>query len=392
MIDSVTIRITNFTIYSYQFFTKAQHKDLSGKFGIFGRYTTRYTDYAQRCKAEGRYFPQVHLIEQSRQTKRGMVPTERYLDVQVSLPKLIFGTSIFDINEHLLPTAVQKLVEALGEIKVGILPDDVFEAVVVRVDYSKILQISGSFGTTDQILRTLVQYDAKQSSDFNRRDYQSGREGFYIKFFNSSQGFVIYDKFDEIVANGKTNLEQEIARLYKAGKWTKGALRIELSLEKKQTVEATLRQFSDTGKKKNFTLRDVAKTNIAKTCLLRTFENIYVKDFSRLVRLGGLKDTELLKLIGEYTNGFRDRAVLYYLAHRVRKIGLKEAVGELKRDASSATVGRYKKAVETILGKAEAKKDVVGVIPYLHRKLKAFRPVLPKKLEIMLEAVADETD
>ena len=212
MIDSITIRITNFTIYSYQFFTQAQHKDLGGKFGIFGRYTTRYTDHAQHCKAEGRYFPQVHLIEQSRQTKRGMVPTERYLVIQVSLPKLIFGTSIFDINEHLLPTAVQKLVEALEEIKVSILPNDIFEAIVTRVDYSKILQISGSFGTTDQILRTLVQYDAKQSSDFNRRDYQSGREGFYIKFFNSSQGFVIYDKFDEIVANGKTNLEQEIAR------------------------------------------------------------------------------------------------------------------------------------------------------------------------------------
>ncbi|KKR98815.1 MAG: hypothetical protein UU48_C0001G0170, partial [Candidatus Uhrbacteria bacterium GW2011_GWF2_41_16] len=87
-------------------------------------------------------------------------------------------------------------------------------------------------------------------------------------------------------------------------------------------------------KKKNFTLRDVAKTNIAKVCLLRTFENIYVKDFSRLVRLGDLKDTELLKLIGEHTDGFRDRAVLYYLAHRVRKIGLKEAIKELKGSSS----------------------------------------------------------
>lgn len=384
MIDSVTIRIARFIVYSDEFFTKAQFQELKGKFGVFGRYSTRYTDYAQRCKAEGRYFPQVHLIERMKRTKRGMVPVDRHLAVQVSLPKLVFGSSIFDVDERLLPVVAQKIVEALGEIKVGVTPNDVLGAIVARVDYSKILQISPSFGTTAQMLRALMPYDLKQSSDFNRRDYHDGKDGFYLKFYNSSQGFVIYDKFDEIVANGKTKLEQEIARQYKAGKWTKGALRIELSLEKKQSVETTLHQFSDTGKKKDFTLREAARTDIAKVCLLRTFENVYVKDFNRLVRLSGLKDTELLRLIGEHAPDFRDRAILYYLAHSVRDHGLKGAIEALKREVSPASVGRYKKAIETVLGKVEAKKDVVGVVPYLHRKLKTFRPVLPKKLEAML--------
>lgn len=390
MIDSVTLHITNFVTYSDEFFTKAQYQELKGEFGVFGRFATRYTDYPQRCKTEGRYFPQVHIVERSRRTKRGMIPTERKLVVQVSLPKLIFGASIFDMDEQLLPVAAQKLAAALKEIKVGVKPEDVLDAVVVRVDYSKILQISPSFGATAKVLRALMPYDMKQSSDFNRRDFHDGKDGFYIKFYNSSQGFVIYDKFDEIVANGKTKLEQEIARQYKDGKWTKGALRIELSLQKKQTVDATLRQFSDAIKKKDYTLREVAKTDIAKKVLMRTFENVYVKDFNRLVRLSDLKNTELLHLVGEHADDFRDRAILYYLAHRVRDIGLKKTIEELKREASPATVTRYKKIVETILAKAEAKKDVVGVVPYLQRKLAAFRPVLPKKLEAILGVVAKD--
>lgn len=392
MIDSVTIHITNFVTYSDEFFTKAQHQELKGKYGVFGRFTTRYTDYPQRCKAEGRYFPQVHITERSRRTKRGMIPSERQLVVQVSLPKLLFGASIFDMDERLLPLVAKKLVDALKEIKVGVKPEDVLGAIVYRIDYSKILQISPSFGTTAQMLRALMPYDMKQSSDFNRRDYHDGKDGFYLKYYNSSQGFVLYDKFDEIATNGKTQLEQEIARQYKAGKWTKGALRIELSLQKKQTVDETLRQFSAAIKKKGYTLQEAAKGDIAKKVLMRTFENVYVKDFNRLVRLSDLKNTELQRLIGEYADDFRDRAILYYLAHRVRDHGLKSAIEELKREASPATVTRYKKAVENILAKAEAKKDVVGVVPYLQRKLAAFRPVLPKKLEVILGTVAGDTD
>ncbi|MEK9157050.1 MAG: phage/plasmid replication protein [Patescibacteria group bacterium] len=393
MIDTATIHITNFVTYSEEFFTKAKHHELKGKFGIFGRITTRYTDYPKHCASEGRYFPQVHIEENSRKIKGGyFVPKTRTLVIQASFPKLLFGTSIFDLDERLLPLAAQKLADTLKEIKVDVTVENILGAIVYRIDYSKILQISPTFGTTAQMLRALMPYDAKQSSDFNRRDYHDGGDGFYLKYFNSSQGFVLYDKFDEIVANGKTKLEQEIARQYKAGKWTKGALRIELSLQKKQTVDATLRQFSDAIKKKDYTLQEAAKTHIAKSCLIRTFESVYVKGFNRLVRLSDLKDVELHHLIEEYARDFRDGAVLYYLAHRVRDHGIKRVVADLKREASPATVTRYKKAVETVLAKVEAKKDIVGVVPYLQRKLIAFRPVLPKKLEVILVgSVADDS-
>lgn len=312
-----------------------------------------------------------------------MMPTKRTLVVQVSLPKLLFGTNIFDITEELLPLVALKLKDALAEIRIAVNIEDILSAVVYRLDYSKILQIAPSFGSTDRILRALSVYNAKQSSDFNRSNYHEGRDGYYLKYYNSSQGFVVYDKFDEIVTNGKTKLEQEIARQYKSGKWTKGALRIELSLQKKQTVDAIVRRHVK-GKRKDFTLVDVAKADISRAYLLEVFDRVYVKDFRRLVRLVGLKNEELVRVIQASTNDYREQATVFYLAYRVRERGLKAALEELRAHTSSATVGRYKRVVERVLVEADSKKDAVDVVAYMRRKLDEFKLVLPKQLNMIL--------
>jgi len=390
MIDSVTFRISDFVLYSAEFFTQSQHKDLKGDFGLFGRYSTSYTTYPKKCTKEGRYFPQVSIIEQFRRSRGQMVSTSRNLVVQVSLPKILFGTNIFDIDENLMPNIVQKIVDSLSEIKVGVTPQNVFDAVVTRVDFSKMIQVASSYGTTAQILRALLPYDLKQSSDFNRRDFHNGRDGFYLKFYNSSQALVIYDKFDEIVTNGKTNLEHEIARQYKDGKWTKGAIRFEVSLQKKQTVGVVMRQFTKT-KNKDFTLQEIARADISQAYLLRVFESVYIKDFNRLVRIIGLKDKKLMQIINDHTDSLNTRAILYYLAHNVRDRGLKATIEDLKTKVSPATVGRYKSMVERVLGDVEATKDSVNAINYLHRKLKTFQPVLPERLTHIFN-VADNVE
>jgi hypothetical protein len=384
MLDSVAIKIEDFVSYSNEYFTKAQHKELRGQFGIFGMYTTRYTTHAKQCAKEGRYFPQVSIIERSKRKGGSMIPTSKHLLVQVSLPKLVFGTSIFDFDAKLIELGAQRISEALKEIDVEVSPANILDSIVTRVDFSKIVQIAPSYGTTDKMLKALAPYDMKQSSDFNRSHYHDGRDGFYMKFYNSSQGLVIYDKFDEIVANGKTNLEKEIASQYRQGKWTKGALRIELSLQRKQTVDGAMRRFAGS-KKKSHTLVDVANNKVARACILDAYEKVYVNDFNRLVRLSGIKDNELLKIIDKYAKNYRDRALLYYLVHSVRKRGLKAVIEDMKQEVSTSTVTRYKSTVEAILGALEAKQDKVNPVSYLHRKLKTFRPVLPKKLDNLLK-------
>jgi hypothetical protein len=389
MIDSVVLKIKHFTLYTDEFFSKAKMQEFRGKFGIVGRHWTRYTEYPTKAKTEGRYFPQVNIMYDQRLIKGsgGKFTDEKHLLVQVSLPKLIYGISLFDVDHRFLPLIASKLRSTLAEIKIGVSEEAIMGAIVQRVDYSKILKIAPSYGSTAAIIRALSEHDRKQSSDFNKVNYHHGKDGFYLKFFNSSQGFVIYDKFEEICANGSTLVEREIKQHYAQGKFQRGALRMELSLQLKQTVEAALRKLYP-GKKKDFTLGEALRTDISKALLLRTFEQIYIQGYGGLVYLGGLKDAELYNLIQANIKGFGQRGAVYLLAHRVRTFGLKNATNELRREIGKSSANRYRKLVEKVLLDAKASKNKVNVLAYLHQKLKAFTPVLPEDLDAMLGSVA----
>lgn len=388
MIDSVVLKIKDFILYSDEHFSKAKMQEFRGKFGIVGRHWTRFTDYSTKAKAEGRYFPQVNIMYDQRLIKGsgGKFTDDKHLLVQVSLPKLIYGISLFDIDSRFLPLIASKLKATLAEIKIGVSEEAVMDAIVQRVDYSKILKISPSYGSTAAIIRALSEHDRKQSSDFNKVNYHHGKDGFYLKFFNSSQGFVVYDKFEEVCANGSTLVEREIKQHYAQGKFQRGALRMELSLQLKQTVEATLRKYYP-NKKKDFTLGEALRTDISQAVLLRTFEQIYIQGYGGLVYLGGLKDAELYNVIKASMRGFGQQGALYLLAHRVRKLGLKRATDELRDAVGKSSANRYRKLVEVVLLDAKASKDKVNVLAYLHQKLQTFTLVLPEDLDVMLGGV-----
>ncbi len=389
MIDSVVLKIKDFTLYSDEYFSKAKMQEFRGKFGIVGRHWTRFTEYPSKAKAEGRYFPQVNIMYDQRLIKGsgGKFTDEKHLLVQVSLPKLIYGISIFDIDNRFLPLIASKLKDVLAEIKIGVSEQAISTAIIQRIDYSKILKISPSYGSTAAIIRALSEHDRKQSSDFNKVSYHHGKDGFYLKFYNSSQGFVIYDKFEEICANGSTLVEREIKQHYAQGKFRRGALRMELSLQLKQTVEATLRKFYP-DKKKDFTLGEALRTDISQALLLRTFEQIYIQGYGGLVYLSGLKDAELYNVIQASIKGFGQRGAVYLLAHRVRTLGLKKATDELRHEIGKSSANRYRKLVEAVLLDAKASKDKVNVLAYLHQKLKTFTPVLPEQLDAILGSTA----
>jgi len=229
------------------------------------------------------------------------------------------------------------------------------------------------------IIQELGKYNAKQSSDFNQKDVRQGRDTTYIKFYNSSQGLVIYDKFDELTVNGSTRLDRSIAEGYQKGDMKYGALRIELSLQLKQTVDSILRRHH-THKRSNFTLLEVARMDISQAVLLDTFEKVCVRGFAGAVFLSGLQEKALLHTIGLHTSNYGQQAILYLLAHRIRSVGLKQAIKEMQGQVSSSTVGRYKKMVEVVLRDADAKHTKVNIVSYLHRKLKQFTPVMPREL------------
>lgn len=390
MIDSITLRIEDFILYSDKYFNKTKHQELKGKYGVFGVYSIKYTEYPKKCNKRGRYFPQVQIMERRKKRNGKLYIASRYLVIQVSLPKLVFATNLFDVTEELFPIILSKLQKALSEISITVSIEALRKATAVRLDFSKMVQIAPSYGTTDDILNTLLPYNHKQASDFNRSNYHNGRNGYYVKFFNSSQGFVIYDKFDEIVEHAKTNLEHAISQKYKDKLLKKGALRIEISLQLKQTLDSVLRRLSGDKSKKSFTFEEIFKTEYSKRYLLETYEKVYINGFNKLIPLSHLKNKKLEQIIDTFTTDFRQKALLYYLVHQVRQHGLKNIIKKIRNSTSTTTTNRYKKLIDQIIDLSYAKKDNVNSVTYLYRKLKQFKPVIPKNLEQIKKSIADK--
>lgn len=386
MIDSITLGTEHFIVYDELKFTKAKHQELRGKFGIFGRHSVRYTTYVKQCKAEGRYFPQVSIVERSSMKKRNGQRTkaERRLMIQVSLPKLIFATNLFDIDERCIELCATRLADMMREIGIGISTENILHAHVFRADFSKILKIAPKYAKTQRILKELEAYDNKARSAYNRITYHDDNvQGKYLKYYNGTRGLVIYDKFDEIIINGSTNLEHAIAEQYKRGKWKYGAIRFELSIHKKQSLDAIMRRHTKT-KKRYFQFIEVASESIAKAILLEEFRTLYVDGFQGMVRLKGLKEAELLNLLDNETNSYREKGFFYYLVHRIQNIGLSDALEEMRGQCAPSTFGRYKKDAERLMTKLEARHDEVSLIGYLEKRLQDFRPIMPKKFKELL--------
>ena len=385
MIDSVTIKIPDKQFLLFEpdeHFSKTKYQELRGKFGVFGRYWARFTDHAKKLKKDGFYFPIVSVIYDERR-RQGSLGTKRWLAIQVSVPKLLYGTNLFDVDERMLDLFAVRLTEQLRQINIVTEPKAVRQAAVQRIDFSKVLRIAQSFGEPSRIIKTLAGHDYKTSSDFNLNTHHNGRDdekGHYVKFYNASQGFVIYDKFDEINVNGTTRLEQEIRKHYQSGKFTNGALRIELSLQRKQTVDSVLSRFIS-GQKKDFTLEQAFSGRISKALLVETFKAVYVDGFNGLLYLSSLKDDDLYRCVKEAVPNLKQRGLTYMLAHRVREKGLKETIAELRNDVSAATLVRYRAQIDKLLTEAAGRWDKVNIIGYLVGKLQRFTPVLPKGFE-----------
>lgn len=382
MIDSITLKISNFIVYEHKkYFPQQKSQNLAGKFGVFGVYTTYYNHHAREQKKLGSYYPQVNIIEKTQKVKgKKELKCEQFLMVQVSTSKLLFGTNLFDVSDELLDVFVLKLQGILKELSIEASSTSIYDAIVTRIDYSKILQISHSYGSTQGIIKVLSAYDYKKSSDFSLNQYRAGRKGSYIKFYNSSQSLTIYDKFDEIYSRKGTKLEQEIKNSYTKGKYTKGALRIELSLQNKRSVDPTLRRFHNS-KNKNFTLRDVWQESISQALLIQKIKEVYFNGLNGFVYLSGIVDHELDVLLKEHTKSFNEFCKMRYIAHLIRKVGVKDAKKQLSKELSPATLSRLIKRAEAVTLLCNAKRDKVNVQSYLLRKLERFALVLPKKLK-----------
>ncbi|MBU1110066.1 hypothetical protein KKB83_00355 [Patescibacteria group bacterium] len=335
-------------------------------------------DYNQRLKKKQVYAPSFEILRSNRKNRKGKHIVSHKLKIQVSLPKLLYGTNFFEIEPSDLNKITDKLLFHLSEIKIPATKDILLQGIVERVDFSKNLVLPTWAGRVNGLINSLSRLDYKQRSGF-RYYLGNDNEGVYLVFYNVTQKFTVYDKLSEIEANGFTRVEQGIIDGFKKGNVQRDTIRFELSLMKKQSMEAVLRRYIGS-KKKDFTLADIMSVGLAKNVLLDTFSKVYPPEMVLLCGLMQRKNNVLEAMLDGSKIRLEKKALLIFLVNKLWEIGEKDLRKEIKSVYGKNKYYSLRKEVRTLANKI--KKQGLGqanVIEFIRQELENFELIIPKR-------------
>lgn len=347
-------------------------KDIKRERGKYSSTAAFCRNYADEQKKKGRYFPIIRLTEMIRK-REGILEKIAALEIQVSFPKLLYGTNIFEIDGRYLDIICNKLIACLKELGIETQNAEIRRAILKRVDFSKIIRIPSYFGNSKQVLNLLSKFNYKPRAEFSEKHYFSKLEGRTLKFWNKTQGYAIYDKFGEFVSNAKTLFEQELAKALEEKNVKHNLLKFELSLQRKQSMEAMLRRLTKT-KKEEFTLSEILlNKDLARNILLETFDKIFKNTHTTLLTLAEMKENELEAYLLSKNMSLKSHALMYYLVNKTTKNGVAEVWEELRQRAKGGTYDRYKKEISLIIVElGELSGNTANLVRYLREQHQRF--------------------
>lgn len=377
MFDSIVFYLPKgqFKLLNRDKFDGRETKTIDGRFEVG---TAFVNQFRKQKKKAGIYFPVIKLPSQNSHDSKGNKIKSESVEIQVSLPKAKNATNIFEVDTHDKDNIYEILLGYLKEIGIQSDIKSLGEGILKRVDFSKVFYIPSYLGTATQIIKKLSQIDYKQSSDYKLSYYENNERSICLKFFNKTQGYAIYSKFGEIEANGYTLFENQIRKQIEVGNLQDTAIKFELSLQRRQSMNAVLRRLTST-KKKDFTLDDLFHyEDVAKLALIETFEKVFSTVNVGLVTLGEMQNNVLDALLINRGLNINQRTMLYYWVNMATKIGVKETMAMLKKEYKGGTYDRKSRELKDIIKEVgQIDHNLLNIINFLAEKHKEFKILKP---------------
>lgn len=373
MIDSIVLQLNSnqFKLREKNRFHEARAQQGRG----FSTDTKYCAGYSESWQKKGIYCPMFGLHTR----KKRLSEPQTFLEVQASLPKCVHGTSLFDVDRNDLETIFEKILFFLDELGIDTSKDELQRGVIRRADFSKIFKLPDYLGRADEIVRTLAQFNYKPQSDFRIRDYCIGNGGIALKFWNTTQGYVVYDKFAEILSGGYTKQEMRLKELYEQGKLKRNALRFELSLQRKDSFEAVVNRRVKTGKKKDFCLEEILDKDLARDILGDAFEKVFGSLAVGLVGLTQMEDNKLWAYLDSSGMSQNKQEKLYYWVRMATKSGIAGTWEQLRLKLRGGSINQRKKEVALALQEmGTISGNVPNLTDFLRTEHKKFETIRPK--------------
>lgn len=333
--------------------------------------------YRNDLKKQGIYFPSLEISRPERAYKK----EEKYLNIQVSLTKMLYGSNAFEIDENDIGKIYNKMISLLNNAGVETSINNLKQAIIRRADFSKIVILPVYLGKANEIILKLVGFNYKPSSVFDFMNYKK-ELGAFIRFGNSTQKYTVYDKIGEIVAKEKkhTKTEDTIIKAMNLREDNRRVLKFELSYNRKDSFEKAMRSRLKINKKRNYCLEEILKLELSQNILTKVFDSVFNSIAVGLVSLSEMEENKLFAYLENSNLSQLKQRELYYWVRMATKNGIGGTWSEIKRKYKGGSISKKKKDIALILqelGKIDG--NIPNLINFLREEHKKFEIIKPKR-------------
>jgi len=209
----------------------------------------------------GLYFPRLTGYRR----KNGKFTFETRIKIEFSAPKLLYQNNLDELTDSQFEEIVEALRDRLYRMGVVVSIQDIKDASVAAVHYSKNIELQNGY-TAQYVINELGKINLNKRFDLTRARYMN--DGQSLCAYAQSHSLVIYDKIADLARGKKRSIDKEQTtyqlELFKPLSKTKEILRMEVRLSQKQKMNSL---FKKLGFNDNPTFREVFEVRKSKTIL-----------------------------------------------------------------------------------------------------------------------------
>lgn len=206
---------------------------------------------SRRDAESGLYFPRLTGYKR----KNGKLTWQKSMKIEFSAPKLIYKNNLEELADSDFEKVVDALVDRMQQMGVVIKRQDLCNAEVRSVHYSKNIELKDGY-TAQYVIGELGKINLNKRFDLTRARFMNDGQSLYL--YTIAHSFVLYDKVADLGKDVKRAIDREQMpqqlNLFKQLDKKKEILRLEVRLSQKQKMNSL---FKKLGFAENPTFRDV---------------------------------------------------------------------------------------------------------------------------------------
>lgn len=265
-------------------------------------------------------------------------PIRFWLEIEVSLPKVLYGHNFYEIQQTQFETVINSLYDMLLQFGIQIDLNELRTTTSIsRIDFCKNILIRS---TAKNFIQLLLKFQKDRSHTYDKFDTS-------VLFANKQQGLIAYDKIEEITKvlrdksyNNRASKEYEVAKILNSHK--RNVIRIEHRLLNRQTIK---REIGPITGSYPLTFENIFKTDISSRILLKHWSKAISEEKLKLLLLGEKQVSfifdELKKSAEHSSKKFNPFSTTYIKL--LYEVGEKETNRRILSVKSSGTLNNHKK-------------------------------------------------